>query len=124
MLALIVDDNPGFRESARLLLEPEGYDVAEAETGNRAVEAAGELRPDLVLLDVQLPDLDGFEVAERIARLDPPPDVILTSTRDRADYGSLVSACPALGFIAKHELSAAAIRALLAGAGARQSAGG
>jgi len=123
-LALIVDDNPSFRASARLLLEPEGYLVAEVESGAAAVERAGAARPDLVLLDVQLPDLDGFAVAERLARLESPPDVILTSSRDCADYGSLVAASPALGFIAKHELSPAAIRALLDGARARESTGG
>lgn len=122
--ALIVDDNPGFRVSARLLLEPEGFAVDEADSGAAAVAAAAELHPDLVLLDVQLPDLDGFAVAEQIALLEPPPDVILTSTRDRADYGSLVTAAPALGFIAKHDLSAAAIRALRADGRARESAGG
>src|SRR5579884_1301411 len=91
-LALIVDDNPSFRASARLLLEPEGYVVAEVDSGAAAVESAGAAHPDLVLLDVQLPDLDGFAVAERLAQLEPSPDVILTSSRDSADYGSLVAA--------------------------------
>ena len=69
MTVLIVDDHPSFRASARTLLEAEGYDVVgEAENGESAVAAALRLRPDLVLLDVQLPDIDGFEVADQIGR--------------------------------------------------------
>ncbi len=65
---LIVDDHPSFRLSARRMLEAYGYTVVgEAEDGERALAAAEELKPDLVLLDVQLPDIDGFEVAERLA---------------------------------------------------------
>ena len=61
---LIVDDHPGFRASARMLLEAEGYDVVgEAGDGQAGLEAAAELHPDVVLLDIQLPDMDGFEVA-------------------------------------------------------------
>ena len=63
---------------------------------------------------MQLPDLDGFEVAERLAALDPAPEVILTSSLDGTDFGALVAGSPALGFIPKAELSARAIEALLA----------
>lgn len=110
---LIVDDNAGFRRSARALLESEGWEVAEADTAGGGVEQARRLRSEFVLLDVQLPDFDGFEAAERLARLEPPPAVILTSSRDGADYGSLVAASAARGFIPKGDLSSAAIRALL-----------
>ena len=110
---LIVDDNAGFRRTARVLLESEGWEVAEAETGGAGVESARELRSEYVLLDVQLPDFDGFEAAARLAELDPPPAVILTSSRDGADYGSLISKSAVRGFIPKGELSGEAIRALL-----------
>jgi CheY-like chemotaxis protein len=111
--ALIIDDSAAFRSSARMLLESDGYEVTEAATGGAGVEAAAERRHDLVLLDIQLPDLDGFEVAERLARLESPPSVVLTSSRDGRDYGSLVETSSAAGFVAKSELSPAAIRALL-----------
>lgn len=103
---LIVDDHRGFRASARRMLEASGYAVVgEAVDGAEAVATAGKLRPDLVLLDVQLPDTDGFEVAARLQGLDRAPDIVLTSSRDRADFGDAVSESPARGFIAKDELS-------------------
>lgn len=116
---LIVDDHPSFRATARLLLEVEGYDVVgEAEDGTQAIEAAGRLRPDLVLLDVNLPDMDGFAVATRLTRpADGAPSrspvVILTSSRDPSDFGPLVGASGARGFIPKAELSGASLAALL-----------
>jgi CheY-like chemotaxis protein len=112
---LLVDDNSDFRRAARQLLERHGFAVvAEAETGVSAIERAHEHRPDLVLLDVQLPDIDGFEVAERLSRLEVPVDVILTSSLDGTDFGTLVAGSSALGFVPKAELSASAIEALLA----------
>ena len=111
---LLVDDNIDFRRAARQLLERHGFAVvAEAETGNSGVDRAQEHRPDLVLVDVQLPDIDGFEVAERLSRLEVPVDVILTSSLDGADFGALVAGSSALGFVPKAELSASAIEALL-----------
>jgi CheY-like chemotaxis protein len=111
---LIVDDNTGFRTAARRLLERRGFVVvAEAETGSAGIAMAKEHRPELVLLDVQLPDLDGFEVAERLSRLDVPVQVILTSSLDGTDFGALVAGSSALGFIPKAELSASAVEALL-----------
>lgn len=116
MTVLIVDDHPSFRASARTLLEAEGYEVVgEAENGVSAVEAAAQLHPDLVLLDVQLPDFDGFQVADRLRKLPDPPVVVLTSSRDGADYGRCIAECGACGFVPKAELSGAAIAALLAG---------
>jgi len=114
MTVLIVDDHPSFRASARTLLEAEGYEVVgEAENGVTAVEAVEALHPDLVLLDVQLPDLDGFQVADRLRKLENPPAVVLTSSRDGADYGRCIGNCGARGFVPKAELSGAAIAALL-----------
>jgi DNA-binding NarL/FixJ family response regulator len=114
MTVLIVDDHPSFRASARTLLEAEGYEVVgEAENGAQAVEAVKALHPDLVLLDVQLPDLDGFQVADRLRKLADPPAVVLTSSRDGADYGGCIRDCGARGFVPKADLSGAAIAALL-----------
>ena len=114
MTVLIVDDHPSFRASARELLEAEGYEVVgEAENGAAALRAAKELGPDLVLLDVQLPDMDGFQVAEQLRKLADPPAVVLTSSRDGADYGRCIEICGATGFVPKADLSGAAIAALL-----------
>ena len=111
---LIVDDHPGFRECARALLEDEGFEVVgEAENGVAALRAARELAPDLVLLDVQLPDFDGFEVAARLTGNGTSPVVVLTSSRDAADFGPLVAQCGARGFVPKSELSGSALAALL-----------
>ena len=97
---LIVDDNSAFREAARQLLERSGFVVvAEAESGSSAVQEAKTHRPDVALVDLQLPDFDGFEVAERLCRLDPAPRVILTSSLDGSDFGALITGSPALGFI-------------------------
>jgi DNA-binding NarL/FixJ family response regulator len=109
---LIVDDHPSFRASARMLLEAEGFDVVgEAEDGYEALRAVEELRPDVVLLDVQLPDIDGPEVARRLSAANgASPTIILTSSRDIEDIG----ACNGVrGFIPKSELSGAALEALL-----------
>lgn len=112
---LIIDDNTAFRAAARRLLERHGFVVvAEAETGAGGIEGAKEHRPDLVLLDIQLPDVDGFEVAERLSRLDADFDVILVSSLDGSDFGALVARSSARGFVPKAELSASAIEALLA----------
>jgi DNA-binding NarL/FixJ family response regulator len=112
---LIVDDHDGFRMTARALLQAEGFDVVgEAATGVAALRAAGDLHPDLVLLDVQLPDFDGFEVAVRLrARNGNGPDVVLTSSRDASEYGALVKQSGARGFVPKGELSGAALTALI-----------
>jgi CheY-like chemotaxis protein len=114
MSVLIVDDHRSFRASARRLLEAEGFTViGEAADGLTAIAAAQELEPDVVLLDVQLPDLDGFEVAARLAAIGSRAAVVLTSSRAAAEYGSLIADCPAHGFIPKSELSGAAITGLI-----------
>jgi DNA-binding NarL/FixJ family response regulator len=115
---LIVDDHPGFRSLARRLLTAGGFEVVgEAADGHAAITAARQLRPDVVLLDVQLPDIDGFEVAARLRDGEAEPTVVLISTRERTDYGPRVERCGARGFIPKAELSAAAIRSLLGATG-------
>ena len=112
---LIVDDNSAFRAAARQLLERAGFVVvAEAGDGVEGLQAAKEHTPDLAVVDVQLPDLDGFELAERLRAFASAPEVILTSNLDWTDFGELVDSSSALGFIPKAELSAPAIDALLA----------
>jgi DNA-binding NarL/FixJ family response regulator len=111
---LIVDDHATFRSSARLLLESEGYDViGEAVDGESALEEAAALGPDLVLLDVQLPDIDGFEVASRMTDGRDRPAVILISSRDGRDFGPLIKASGARGFVPKADLSGERLRELL-----------
>ena len=114
MSVLIVDDHPSFRASARRLLEAEGFEIiGEAGDGHAAIAAAQELQPDLVLLDVQLPDLNGFEVAARLGALGLPSAVVLTSSRNPAEYGSIVTETAVRGFVPKAELSGAVLTALL-----------
>jgi DNA-binding NarL/FixJ family response regulator len=109
---VIVDDHAPFRASARRLLELEGWTVVgEAADGANAVATVERVRPDLVLLDVALPDVTGFDVAERLTG--GSALIVLVSSRDRADFGGRVRRSGAVGFIAKDELSGAALNALL-----------
>jgi DNA-binding NarL/FixJ family response regulator len=111
---LVVDDHPTFRRTARALLASEGFDVVgEAADGASALEAAQTLRPDVVLLDIYLPDMNGFEVAAELLRNGHPPEIVLTSSRDPRDFGPLVEESGARGFVSKAELSGPAIAALL-----------
>lgn len=112
---LIVDDHPGFRASASALLELEGFDVVGlAADGAAALVAVDRLKPDIVLLDVQLPGMDGFEVARALAERDPPPRVVLVSSRDRSAYAGRLRKARVSGFLGKAELSGAALHALVA----------
>jgi DNA-binding NarL/FixJ family response regulator len=112
---LIVDDHEGFRAGARSLLEAEGFDVlGEAEDGESAVELARRLRPEVVLLDVQLPGMDGFAVAERLAAQRDAPEVVLISSRGRSAFRARLAATPARGFITKAEFSGECLSSLLA----------
>jgi DNA-binding NarL/FixJ family response regulator len=115
LTVLIVDDHEQFRESAAALLAAEGFRVVgEVAEGRRVVAEVERLRPEVVLLDVQLPDMDGFEVAERLAAMPDPPAVVLISGREASTYGARLRAAPSRGFIAKRELSGAALAALVA----------
>jgi DNA-binding NarL/FixJ family response regulator len=115
---LIVDDHASFRALARLLLTADGFDVVgEAGDGAEALDAVRDLRPDVVLLDVQLPGADGFRVARALTDDPSAPAVVLVSSRSRADYGTRVTDSAARGFIAKAELSGDALRRLLGSGG-------
>jgi len=115
---LIVDDHPGFRAQARVLLVAAGYEVVgEAIDGESAVRLTRDLSPDVVLLDVQLPDGTGFEVMRLIAGETDPPAIVLISSRDASDYGRRIERSGARGFICKAELSARTLAAVLQGAG-------
>jgi DNA-binding NarL/FixJ family response regulator len=111
---LIVDDHASFRTWARAVLQGEVFEVVgEAGDGASAIAEAERLRPDVVLLDIRLPDTDGFEVARRLVR-DAALAVVLVSSRDASDYGSRIEQSPVAGFIPKADLSGAALEALLA----------
>jgi DNA-binding NarL/FixJ family response regulator len=111
---LIVDDHPTFRRFARQMLEEAGYRVVgEAPDGASAIEAVRQLAPEIVLLDVLLPDISGLVVAAELAALAPAPQVILVSSRSAADFGASLDGAPARGFVAKHELTAASLPDLL-----------
>jgi DNA-binding NarL/FixJ family response regulator len=116
---LIVDDHRAFRESASALLAAQGYCVVGlACDGAEAIAQTRRLRPQIVLLDVGLPDLDGFATARRLAEIADPPRVVLTSSRDLAAYGPRSPSPAVRGFIAKRELSATSLAALVGGGGA------
>ncbi len=112
---LIVDDHPSFRATARALLASEGFDiVGEAADGTSALAEAERLHPDVILLDVQLPDMNGFEVAAELCKQNGGgPQIVLTSSRDAADFGPLVPQCGACGFVPKGELSGVVLHAVL-----------
>ena len=111
---LIVDDHAAFRSTARALLECDGWNVVgEAGDGTSGLTAARTLKPDVVLLDVRLPDIDGFSVAERLAAEGGGPAVIVTSSSDDPLYPDRARRTGARGFVAKHDLSGAALQRVL-----------
>ena len=111
---LIVDDHAGFRTMARTLLESSGFDVvAEVADGVSAIAAVSRHHPDMVLLDVQLPDMDWFEVAQRLLGTPRPPAVVLVSSREARDFGPRIERCGAVGFLAKVDLSGTAVHELI-----------
>lgn len=106
---VIVDDHPGFRSWAREVLAEEGFDVVGlAEDGASAIQAVRDLRPDVVLVDIQLPDMSGFDVAQKVAEF---TTVVLTSSRSADDYGVRLQTSPAAGFVPKGEVSGALVSA-------------
>ena len=114
MTVLIVDDNDAFRASARTVVQAAGYDViGEASDVAGALVQVHTLRPDVVLLDIQLPDGDGFTLADQLAKEDGAPTVVLISSRERADYGSRIEEAAAAGFISKLDLSRTTLEALI-----------
>ena len=111
---VLVDDHAGFRMRARRLLAAAGYDVVgEAEDGASALASVRDLHPDVVLLDVHLPDIDGFDVARALHEDPDPAAIILISSREAADFGGRIGRSPAKGFVTKMELSERAVSALL-----------
>ena len=111
---LIVDDHEDYRASARALLEAEGFDVVgTAADGTEAVVAVRTLRPDIVLLDIQLPGSDGFAVADELARSPDPPTVVLISSREAAAYGPRLERAAVRGFLSKSALSGESLTALV-----------
>jgi DNA-binding NarL/FixJ family response regulator len=108
---LIVDDHMPFRAAARRVLETEGFEViGEAGDGESGLALANDLRPDIVLLDVVLPDVSGFDIADRLA--EGPSTVVLVSSRGRADFGRRLRQSPAAGFVSKDRLSGRRLREL------------
>ena len=116
LTAVIVDDHAGFRDQAAELLRSAGYEVVgSCPDGRSAVDAISALRPDVVLLDVQLPDTDGFALISRLVAVSDGATIVLTSTREAADYGGRVARSGAAGFISKAELSAQSLANVVAG---------
>lgn len=111
---LIVDDHATFRSSARAVLEAEGFDVVgEAASVGEAVEAIARTQPEIVLLDVELPDGNGFDLAERLTANGSRINVVLVSSRDYSDFVALVTQSGARGFLPKAELSGERLSALV-----------
>jgi DNA-binding NarL/FixJ family response regulator len=112
---LIVDDHPSFRAVAQMVLDTDGFAVVgTASDGEAGVAATLRLAPDVVLLDVELPDIDGFEVAARLREAGSPAAIVFASSREAADFGSLVAESGARGFVTKADLTGDALRALVA----------
>ncbi len=112
---LIVDDHAEFRALARAVLEADGFEiVGEAIDGAATLAAVDRVRPDVVLLDVQLPDVNGFDVARELCDRDDGPVVVMISSRDASDFGHRLERSGAVGFIPKSRLSGAALAALMA----------
>jgi len=116
LTAVIVDDHAGFRDQAAELLRASGYEVVgSCSDGRSAVAAISALRPDVVLLDVQLPDTDGFALISQLDAVSEGATIVLISTREAADYGGRVARSGAAGFISKAELSAQSLANVVAG---------
>lgn len=124
MTVLVVDDHPSFCAVARTVLEAEGMTVVGiAQTGEEAVSETLRLQPDVVLLDVHLPDMSGFDVIERLRESGSTAAVVLTSSRDVSHFGPLIAESGACGFVEKASLSGEAVRALVADGGGSLGSG-
>ncbi|CAA9474368.1 MAG: putative two-component system response regulator [uncultured Solirubrobacteraceae bacterium] len=111
---LIVDDHAVFRSAARALLEADGFRVVgDAADGGAGLAAARELHPDVVLLDVRLPDVDGFTVAAEMTGAEGAPAVVVTSSSDDPRYPDLALRSGAVGFVAKHDLCGSEFHGML-----------
>jgi DNA-binding NarL/FixJ family response regulator len=111
---LIVDDHPSFLAAARFLLATEGFEVVgQATDGESAVKETVRLAPDVVLLDVTLPDIDGFQVAAQLRAAGASSAIVFTSSRDGFEFGALIAESGGAGFIPKSELTGDAVRALI-----------
>lgn len=108
---LIVDDDPRFRQLMKLLLAdaPEFEVVGEAHKGSSALTVAREVGPDVILLDVNLPDTTGFELAPQLSAEAESASIVMTSSRGDDTYEQLAQEAGASGFVPKEELSAAAL---------------
>jgi DNA-binding NarL/FixJ family response regulator len=124
---LIVDDNSSFRQEVRGLLSEQGIDVVGgAGSGDEALQQIAQSWPDVVLIDIDLGAESGLALARRLqaSARRPVPQVILISAHDERDYAELIEASPAIGFVAKTELSAGAIKRVLAATGDSDPGGG
>jgi DNA-binding NarL/FixJ family response regulator len=119
---LIVDDQAGFRRAAaRVLARLSDFEViGEVDNGEASIEAARQLQPDLVLMDVHLPGINGLEATRHILAdgdgRGRPPIVFLLSTYDAADYAGQAVACGAAAYLPKAEFGPAALTAAWAAA--------
>ena len=114
MRVLIIEDNEPSRRLLSDVLGFHGYSILQTDRGEEGLRILEDRRPDLVLMDIQLPGIDGFEVAARIDAAGDAPAIVLVSSRDAEDFGSLIAESGARGFIAKHALSGPALAALVA----------
>lgn len=114
---LIVDDNGSFRALARVLLEAGGFRVVgEADSIAAALASAEAARPDVVLLDIGLPDRDGVSACADVQAVFPAAAIVFCSVRGLDQYGDAVARSPAVGFLTKSQLSAEALARIVAGA--------
>ena len=113
--ALVVDDQQLFREIVREMLEAVGsFTVTgEAVNGAEAIMAYETLKPDVVLMDVQMDTMNGFEASERIVEAYPNAAVVLISMSQDAEYAQMAKVAGAIGFFRKRDLDIEAVRALL-----------
>jgi two-component system, NarL family, invasion response regulator UvrY len=110
---LIVDDHGTFRAATRALLGERFVVVGEAESGEQAVEMAALLRPDVIVMDVRLPGIDGMEATRRITAHDPGAVVVLVSSQHRSGLPVDLVGCGAAGFVPKEELDVSTMAAFV-----------